>query len=131
MRKVQEEAGVALRKVQEEMRRQADRKQREVEEWKKRDKVILSTKNLMFTEKPVKKLIEKYIGPYIVEEIVLKNVVKLKLMASMRIHPVVNVSRVLRYRESIKRQKVKELKPVEVDEVEKYEVEKILNRRKV
>ena len=119
MRKVQEEAGVALRKVQEEMRRQADRKQREVEEWKKRDKVILSTKNLMFTEKPVKKLIEKYIGPYIVEEIVLKNVVKLKLMASMRIHPVVNVSRVLRYRESIKRQKVKELKPVEVDEVEK------------
>ena len=131
MRKVQEEAGVALRKVQEEIRRQADRKQREVEEWKKRDKVILITKNLMFKEKPVKKLIEKYVGPYIVEKIVLKNVVKLKLLASMRIHPVVNVSGVVRCRESIKRQKVKELKLVEVNEVEKQEVEKILNKIKV
>ena len=47
-----------------------------------------------------------------------KNVVKLKLPVSMRIHPVVNVSRVVRYRELVKGQRVEELKPVEVEGVE-------------
>jgi len=54
-------------------------------------------------------------GPYKVEEVVLKNAVKLKLPTSMRIHLVVNVSRVERYRELVKGQKVEELKLVEVD----------------
>ena len=49
----------------------------------------------------------------------------------MRIHPVVNISRVVRYREPVKGQNVKELKPVEVNRVEEWEVEKILNKRKV
>jgi len=49
----------------------------------------------------------------------------------MRIHLVVNISRVVRYRESVKGQNVKELKPVEVNRVEEWEVEKILNKRKV
>jgi len=38
-----------------------------------------------------------------VEEVVSKNVVKLKLLASMRIYLVVNVSRVVRYRKLVKR----------------------------
>jgi len=50
-----------------------------------------------------------------VEEVILKNVVKLKLLVSMRIHPVVNISRVVRYRELIKKQKVKEPKSIEVN----------------
>ena len=33
-------------------------------------------RNLVFKERPVKKLIERYIGLYEIEEIVLKNVVK-------------------------------------------------------
>jgi len=45
--------------------------------------------------------------------------VKLKLPGSMRIYPVVNVSRVVRYRELVKGQRVEELKPVEVEGVEK------------
>ena len=49
----------------------------------------------------------------------------------MRIHPVVNISRVVRYREPVKRQNVEELKPVEINRVEEWEVEKILNKRKV
>ena len=61
----------------------------------------------------------------------MKNAVKLKLPISMRIHPVVNISRVVRYRELVKRQNVEELKPVEVNRVEEWEVEKILNKRKV
>jgi len=58
--------------------------------------------NLVFKERPVKKLTERYIGPYVVDEVVSKNVVKLKLPVSMRIHPVVNISRVVRYREQVK-----------------------------
>ena len=61
----------------------------------------------------------------------MKNAVKLKLPISMRIHSVVNISRVVRYREPVKGQNVKELKPVEVNRVEEWEVEKILNKRKV
>jgi len=75
---------------------------------------MLSTKDLVFKERLTKKLTERYVRPYEIKEVVLKNVVKLKLPISMRIHPVVNVSRVMRYRELVKGQKVEKLKPVEV-----------------
>jgi len=94
-----------LRKTQVEIKQQADKRQREVEEWKKSDKVMLSIKNLVFKERPVKKLTERYVELYVVEEVVSKNIVKLKLPASMRIHLMVNVSRVVRYRKPIKEQK--------------------------
>ena len=102
MRRVQEEARAALRKAQEEMKWQVDKGRREIETWKKRDKVILSIKDLVFRERPMKKLTERYVGPYVIEEVVSKNVVKLKLLTSMRIHPVVSVSRVVKYREPVK-----------------------------
>jgi len=38
---------------------------------------MLSIKNLVFKERLVKKLTERFVGPYIVEEVVSKNVVKL------------------------------------------------------
>jgi len=47
-----------LKKVQEEMKRQADREQKEVEEWKKRDRVMLSMKDLVFKKRPAKKLVD-------------------------------------------------------------------------
>ena len=79
-----------------------------------------------FKERLVKKLIKRCVRLYImVEEVISKNAVKLKLLVSMRIHPVVNISRVVRYRELIKRQKVKEPKPIEVNRVKKWKVEKI------
>jgi len=71
---------------------------------------MLSIRDLVFKERPVKKLTEKYIEPYIVEKVVLKNMVKLKLLASMRIHLVVNISRVVRYREPVKEQKSRRTK---------------------
>jgi len=79
----------------------------------------------------MKKLTERYMKPYIIEEMVSKNAVNLKLLASIRIHLVVNMSRVVRYRKLKKGQKVEELKPVEVDGVEKWKVEEILNKRKI
>ena len=90
---------------------------------------MLSMKDLVFKERPVKKLTERYVGPYKIGKVVLKKVVKLKLPVSMRIHPVVNVSRVMRYRELVRRQRIEELKPVEVGGVEEWEVEKRLNKR--
>ena len=75
MKKVHKEAVAALRKTQEEMKRYADRSRRETEEWKKGDRVMLSTKNLVFKERPVWKLTERYVGPYKIEEIVSSNAV--------------------------------------------------------
>jgi len=79
----------------------------------------MSTKDLVFKEKQVNKLTERYIKLYIVEKVVSKNAVKLKLPFSMRIHSVVNFSRVVKYRKLVKRQKMEELKPVEVGGVKK------------
>ena len=53
MKKVHEEAGAALKKMQEEMKRYADRGRKETERWKKGDRVLLSTKDLVFKERPV------------------------------------------------------------------------------
>jgi len=131
MKKVHEEAVAALRKIQEEMKRYADRSGRETEEWKKGDRVMLSTKDLVFKERPVQKLMERYVGPYVIEEIVSLNAVKLRLPSLMRIHPVVNMSQIVQYKEQVKGQKKEKGKLVEVEGVEEWEVEKILNKKKM
>ena len=60
----------------------------------------------MFKERPSKKLMERYVRLYVIEEVVLSNAVKLQLPSSMRIHPVVNVSQIVKYREQVKGQKL-------------------------
>jgi len=42
------------------------------------------------------------VGLYVIEEVVLSNAVKLRLPSLMRIHPVVNVSRIVQYKEQVK-----------------------------
>ena len=49
-------------------------------------------KDLVFKERLTKKLVDQYMEPYIINEVVSTNVIKLQLLISMRIHPVVNVS---------------------------------------
>ena len=61
---------------------------------------------------------KRYVGQYEIKEVMLLNAVKLQLPNSMRIHLVVNVSWVVRYREQVKGQKKKKGKPVEVKGVE-------------
>ena len=51
MKKVHEEAEAALKKTQEEMKRYADRNRKETEKWKKGDRILLSTKDLVFKER--------------------------------------------------------------------------------
>ena len=91
----------------------------------------MSTKDLVFKKRPSKKLMERYVGPYAIEEVVSSNVVKLRLPSSMRIHLVVNISRIVRYKEQVKGQKKEEGKLVEVEGIEEWEVEKILNKKKI
>jgi len=79
-------------RAQEEIKRQTDRGRREAENWKVGDKVMLSTKDLMFKERPVKKLVDRFIGPYTIDEVISTNVIKLRLPTSIRIHPLVNIS---------------------------------------
>jgi len=55
------------------MKRYVDRNRKEIEEWKKGDKIMLGTKDLVFKERPVRKLVERYIGLYEIEEVVLLN----------------------------------------------------------
>jgi len=38
---------------------------------------MLSTKDLIFKERPAKKLVDQYMGPYIIDEVVSTNTVKL------------------------------------------------------
>ena len=56
---------------------------------------MLSMKDLMFKERPAKKLVDQYVSLYIIDEIVSTNAIRLQLPTSMRIHPVVNVSQVV------------------------------------
>ena len=83
------------------MKRQADRSRKEVEEYRVDDKVLISTKDFLakLMKRAMKKLTEKFIGPYVVKKIISENTVELELPASLRVHPVVNVRRLVKYRE--------------------------------
>ena len=70
MKKVHKEAEAVLKKTQEEIKRYVNRGRKETEKWKKGDRVLLSTKDLVFKEKPSKKLMERYVRPYVIEEVV-------------------------------------------------------------
>ena len=59
------------------MKRQADKGRKETEDWKKENRVMLSMKDLVFKKRLVKKLVDRYVGPYTIEEVVSTNVVKL------------------------------------------------------
>jgi len=96
MRKIQEEAKAALKKVQEEMKKFANRKRREEEKYRVGNLVLLSTKDLKWQMKGRRseKLTEHFVGPYKVKGIISSNMIELELPKSIKIHPVVNVSRV-------------------------------------
>ncbi len=87
---------------------------------------MLSTKDLVFKEGPAKKLVDWYISSYTINEVFSTNTVRVQLPTLMRIHPIVNVSQIVWYKEQIGEQKVEEVKPVKVEEVEEWEVEKII-----
>jgi len=53
---------------------------------------MLSIKDLVFKEIPVKKLVDQYVSLYIINKVISTNMAKLQLPTLMRTHPVANVS---------------------------------------
>ena len=131
MKERHEEARVALVKSQEEIKRQMDRSRKEAKEYRVDDKVLISTKDFLMElmKRVTKKLMEKFIGLYVVRKIVSENAVELELLASLRIHLVVNVRRIVKYREQVEGQKKIPLLPVEIASEKEYEVEEILDKQ--
>ena len=133
MKQVQEEVKVALGKAQEKMKKYADRKRREGVEFKARDLVLLSTKELKWHMKGrrLEKLTEQFIGPYKVKSVISVNAVELQLLPTIYIHPVVNVSKLQLYKLQVEGQRAKKPAPVIIEGEEEYKVEKILNKRRI
>jgi len=96
MKRIQEEAKAVLGKAQEEMKKFTNRKHGKGEEYRVGDLVLLSTKDLKWqmNGRRSEKLTECFVEPYRVKEIISSNVIELELPKSIKIHPVVNVSRV-------------------------------------
>ena len=133
MKEVQEEAKIVLGKVQKDMRRYADRHRLEAVGYKVGDLVLLSTKDLKWqmVGQSSEKLVKWFIGPYKIKAIISSNVVELELPTTIKIHPVVNVSRIKQYIDQVKGQKKEKPQPVVVEGEEEWEVEKVLNKRKI
>jgi len=76
------------------MKKFANRKYREEKEYKVRDLVLSSTKDLKWQIKGRRseKLMECFVGPYKVKEIVSSNAIELELPRSIKIYPVVNIT---------------------------------------
>jgi len=89
------------------MKKYANRKRGEVNEYKVEDLVMLSTKDLKYqmVGRRTEKLMERFVGPYKVKKIISANVVELELPSTIRIYPVVNISRIYRYIEQVKGQR--------------------------
>jgi len=77
------------------------------------------------------KLTKCFVGPYKVKGIISSNTIELELPKSIRIYPVVNVSRVQLYKPQVEGQKKIPPKLVIIEGEEKFEVEKFLNKRTV
>jgi len=133
LKNIQEEAKAALQKAQEDMKRYVDRERGEVEEYRVGDLVLLSTKDLKYqmVGRQMEKLTECFVGPYKVKAIISSNAIELKLPITVRIHPVVNISRVRRYKSQVESQRKEAPQPVVIEGEEEWEVEKIMNKRKV
>jgi len=130
IKEIQGEAKAALEKVQEEMRKYADRKRGEVDKYKVGDLVILSTKDLKYQMigRRTEKLTERFVGPYKIKKIILTNAVELELPSTIRIHLVVNVSRIRRYVGQVEGQRRKQPTLVIIEGEKEWKVEKILNK---
>ena len=70
-----------------------------------------------------------FVGPYKIKGIISSNAVELELPKSIRIHPIVNVSKVRLYKPQVEGQKKTPPKPVIIKGEEEFKVEKILNKR--
>ena len=115
------------------MRKYVNKKRSDVEEYKVGDLVMLSTKDLKYqiVGRRTEKLTERFVGLYKIKKVVSSNTVELELPITIKIHLVVNVSRIRRYVDQVEGQRKKQPAPVIIEGEEEWEVEKILNKRQI
>jgi len=92
---------------------------------------MLSTKDLKYqiVGKRTEKLTERFIGPYKIKKVISLNAVELELPSTVKIHLVVNVSRIQKYIRQVEGQRKEQPAPVIIKREEKWEVERILNKQ--
>jgi len=67
----------------------------------------------------IEKLTERFVGPYKIKKIVSPNAIKLELPSTIKIHLVVNVSRICKYIGQVEGQKKEQPAPVIIKGEEK------------
>ena len=119
-----------IEKAKARMKRQADRHRSQAPDYEIGNKVWLSTENLKLT-RASKKLTERWLGPYDITKRIGDNTIELRLLRSMKIHLVVNISRIKPYRECLEGQPTFKPGPVQVTEDREieFEVESIIDSR--
>jgi len=130
MKEIQKEAKAVLGKVQEEIKKYTDRKREEVDKYKVGDLVILSTKDLKYNivGRRTEKLTKRFVGLYKVKKIISVNIVELELPSTIKIHLVVNISRIHRYVGQVEGQRKEQPAPVIIEGEKEWKVERILNK---
>jgi len=91
---------------------------------------MVSTKDLKYQMigRRMEKLTKRFVRPYKVKKIILSNTIKLELPSTVKIHLVVNVSRIQRYVEQVEGQKREQPAPVIIKGEEEWKIERILNK---
>ena len=128
MEETLEQAKENIEKAKARMKHQADRYRSKAPDYEIGDKVWLSTENLKLT-RASKKLTEWWLGPYDITKGIGDNALELWLPRSMKIHPVVNISRIKSYKEHLEGQPTFKPGPVQVTEDREidFEVESIID----
>jgi len=73
-------------------------------------------------------LLLKVVTPYRIKKIVSSNTVELELPSTIKIYPVVNVSRIHKYVGQVEGQKREQPAPVIIEGEKEWEVKRILNK---
>ena len=133
MKKIQKKAKAMLGKTQEEMKKFTNRKQGKGEEYRVEDLVLLSTKDLkqQMKGRKLEKLTEHFVGPYKVKGIISSNTIELELPKSIKIYPVLNISRIWFYKPQVEEQKKIPPKLLIIEGQEEFKIEKIINKRMI
>jgi len=103
IKEIHKEVKIALIKSQKEMKIYIDRNRKEAREYKVGDRVLLSMKDLVWKMRNRKT--KKFVRSYKIKKIISENTVELEFLASIEIHPVVNMSRISLYQEQVEGQK--------------------------
>ena len=129
IKQAEEEAKSALRKAADDMARFYDAHRSEAPEYTAGDQVWLDAHNIT-TDRPTKKLSDKWLGPYRVDKVISRSAIRLTLPRTMQIHPVFHVSKLRPFRpDLIAECASRPPPPVVRGGEEEYEVERIENSR--